>query len=262
MVWEPEARDAGITIASRDCQLREYHWQLRRSARVIPSSGDISENVTHTATTQPTKGRNPCLGRWLERVGLFWPGPASWRAGEGHYSNIDDLKVKDGTVITTKDEWWSKRRPEIFEAMQEELHGRIPDASLWPNVKRPLAGALSEAVPARRNGDHPNHRHSSTRRPRGCANRQAITAKCGLPMWVRQLLCLSKSNTGTRTRLPGHNTPHRRPAASSRDPWIMPCVVVPLLPIPCLVSQSHPACIPLTSARTSSPMRSWIVVPA
>ena len=67
-------------------------------------------------------------------------------AGNGHgtgdnaavdgweYTPIDLLEMKDGTPVTTPDDWWNKRRPEIFEAVQEELYGKIPDQSLWPAI--------------------------------------------------------------------------------------------------------------------------------
>ena len=36
--------------------------------------------------------------------------------------------------IKTATEWWTKRRPEVFRAVQEELYGSIPDRSLWPAI--------------------------------------------------------------------------------------------------------------------------------
>lgn len=51
------------------------------------------------------------------------------------YTPIDLLSMKDGTPVSTPDDWWNKRRPEIFEAVQEELYGRIPDRALWPAIE-------------------------------------------------------------------------------------------------------------------------------
>ena len=38
----------------------------------------------------------------------------------------DALTMKDGTKVTTADQWWSKRRPEILEDFEREVYGRIP----------------------------------------------------------------------------------------------------------------------------------------
>lgn len=38
----------------------------------------------------------------------------------------DPLQLKNGKRITTAAEWWSKRRPEIVEAFDTEVYGRVP----------------------------------------------------------------------------------------------------------------------------------------
>ncbi|MBN2864173.1 MAG: BACON domain-containing protein [Bacteroidales bacterium] len=62
----------------------------------------------------------------------FYPGPDSARLG--HYTPIDLLKMKNGKVITTTEEWWSKRRPEIVKDIEDQLYGRIPDEKILPKV--------------------------------------------------------------------------------------------------------------------------------
>lgn len=37
------------------------------------------------------------------------------------------MMMKDGTEVTTPDQWWKRRRPEIVEDFQREVVGRIPD---------------------------------------------------------------------------------------------------------------------------------------
>jgi hypothetical protein len=64
-------------------------------------------------------------------TGLF-PGPDSARAGD--YTPIDLLKMKNGRIITTADEWWNKRRPEIKKDLEEALYGKIPDEKILPKV--------------------------------------------------------------------------------------------------------------------------------
>lgn len=46
-------------------------------------------------------------------------GPFSWP----RYTDIDLLKMKDGTPVRSREDWWIKRRPEIFYFLQHELYG-------------------------------------------------------------------------------------------------------------------------------------------
>ena len=38
----------------------------------------------------------------------------------------DPLVCKDGTKVTSPEQWWSKRRPEIVEDFDREVYGRVP----------------------------------------------------------------------------------------------------------------------------------------
>ena len=38
----------------------------------------------------------------------------------------DPLVCKDGTKVTTPEQWWTKRRPEIVEDFDREVYGRVP----------------------------------------------------------------------------------------------------------------------------------------
>jgi hypothetical protein len=66
------------------------------------------------------------------------------------YTPIDLLAMDDGTPVTTPDEWWNERRPEILEAAQDELYGHIPDRSLWPaitwQVGSPTSGIANDVA--------------------------------------------------------------------------------------------------------------------
>jgi hypothetical protein len=64
-------------------------------------------------------------------TGLF-PGPDSARVGD--YTPIDLLKMNNGKIITTADEWWNKRRPEIKKDLEEALYGKMPDEKMLPEV--------------------------------------------------------------------------------------------------------------------------------
>src|ERR1700761_4170550 len=38
----------------------------------------------------------------------------------------DPLTLKNGKKVTTADEWWRLRRPEVMEDMEREVYGRLP----------------------------------------------------------------------------------------------------------------------------------------
>jgi hypothetical protein len=87
-----------------------------------------------TDSSRNTITRSP-FGLWnnySDRSSGFFPGPDSVRIGD--YTPINLLKMKNGKVITTADEWWNKRRPEIMKDMQEQLYGKIPPESILPKV--------------------------------------------------------------------------------------------------------------------------------
>lgn len=42
------------------------------------------------------------------------------------YTLPDPLVCNDGTKVTTPDQWWEKRRPEIVEQFDHEVYGRVP----------------------------------------------------------------------------------------------------------------------------------------
>jgi hypothetical protein len=62
------------------------------------------------------------------------------------YTDIELLKMKDGTPVQTPEDWWIKRRPEILKDVQDNLYGHVPDRSLWPaiawTVGTPTTGTL------------------------------------------------------------------------------------------------------------------------
>jgi (4-O-methyl)-D-glucuronate---lignin esterase len=62
----------------------------------------------------------------------FFPGPESWRVGS--YTPIDLLKMKNGKVISTQEQWWNERRPEILKDVEEQVWGVIPPDSILPKV--------------------------------------------------------------------------------------------------------------------------------
>ena len=47
------------------------------------------------------------------------------------YTDIDLLRMKDGSAVSSPTDWWQRRRPEIFKLLQEQFYGKPID----PNLK-------------------------------------------------------------------------------------------------------------------------------
>ena len=52
----------------------------------------------------------------------------------------DALRMKDGTMVTTPEQWWKVRRPQIVEDFEREVYGRVP-----PHVP-PVSWSVVEQV--------------------------------------------------------------------------------------------------------------------
>ncbi|MEE2692107.1 MAG: cadherin repeat domain-containing protein, partial [Pseudomonadota bacterium] len=46
------------------------------------------------------------------------------------YTDIDLLKMKNGAAVANPEDWWIRRRPEIFNLVQQELYGKPIDPSI------------------------------------------------------------------------------------------------------------------------------------
>ncbi|MBN2012275.1 acetylxylan esterase [candidate division KSB1 bacterium] len=122
-------------------------WQLGLKFPQLPTK---LNDPNAPPNTYPADSLNP-EGNWTDAAGHiitrssyglwnnyddtsdgFFPGPESLRVG--HYTPIDLLKMNDGSTITTADEWWQNRRPEILKAVREEMWGVIPPDSVLPAV--------------------------------------------------------------------------------------------------------------------------------
>jgi hypothetical protein len=56
----------------------------------------------------------------------------------------DPLTLKNGEKVTTAEQWWKKRRPEIVEDFDREIYGRVPKDV--PKVTWELTGTTQEKV--------------------------------------------------------------------------------------------------------------------
>ena len=78
-------------------------------------------------------------GRMMELLGIdsLRPGPSgnpeapnaaySDESRVSSYSLPDLLTLHDGKKVTTADQWWQARRPEIMEVFDREVYGRVPE---------------------------------------------------------------------------------------------------------------------------------------
>ncbi len=61
------------------------------------------------------------------------------------YPNLPDpLTLKNGEKVTTPEQWWNKRRPEIVEDFDREVYGRVPKDV--PKVTWEVTGTTEEKV--------------------------------------------------------------------------------------------------------------------
>lgn len=61
-----------------------------------------------------------------------------------HLKLPDPLVLNDGTRVTSPDLWWTRRRPEILEAFDREIYGRVPKQT--PAVKWEVVSSVPEEV--------------------------------------------------------------------------------------------------------------------
>ena len=100
------------------------------------------------------------------------------------YTDIELLKMKDGTPLAVPEDWWTKRRPEVFDLVQEQLYGRMWDKSLWPAISWSV-GPVTTGLQTIGGVPYPWHQKTitgtisiDTYSPR---NRPAVVATCRLP---------------------------------------------------------------------------------
>jgi hypothetical protein len=104
-----------------------------RPAGAFPSDKNNPEgNWTNDKKYTITRSAFGLWNNYSDNSSGFFPGPDSSKLGD--YAPINLLKMNDGRVITTPEEWWSNRRPEIMQNVQEQLYGFIPPDSVLPKV--------------------------------------------------------------------------------------------------------------------------------
>src|SRR5579871_5789502 len=111
--------------------------RMTRRLRVLLGLGALSAVVLaacHGPRPPPPPGPPPPPPSFLKdlpddvRNGI----PVNYtQAKVGEAKAPDPLALKNGKRIAKPSLWWSRRRPEIFEALQENQHGRTPGMSVY-----------------------------------------------------------------------------------------------------------------------------------
>ena len=120
------------------------HWRnnlyyfAQHVFRETPTNND--DPVSHTNTKPVVFTTAQDHQNMMQQLGItkLRPGP-SGNPDSPNAANTDEskanpypqlpelMKLKDGTVVTTTEQWWEKRRPEIVEDFEREVLGRVPD---------------------------------------------------------------------------------------------------------------------------------------
>jgi hypothetical protein len=114
---------------------------LASQANPSPATDAPAAGSTSTASPQPVElTANQDHKRLMELLGIdkIRPGRDGNNPKSDHYANYDESKANpytdlpdplvanDGTKITTPEQWWNVRRPEIVEYFDREIYGRVP----------------------------------------------------------------------------------------------------------------------------------------
>ena len=133
---------------SRSMDSKQMLWQLGIELPNLPSKLQDLNAPTDARPANP----NAPEGNWTDDAGNiisrssfglwnnysdthngFFPGGDSLRLG--NYTPLNLFRLKDGNIISSPEEWWTKRRPEILADAQENLFGVLPPKDIWPTIK-------------------------------------------------------------------------------------------------------------------------------
>lgn len=124
MLWQLDIKLPDLPPKLQDQNKPANAWPADKNN----PEGNWTDDAKHTITRS-------AFGLWnnySDKSSGFFPGPDSSKLGD--YTPVNLLKMKNGKVITTANEWWKIRRPEILKDFQEKLYGKIPPDSVLPKV--------------------------------------------------------------------------------------------------------------------------------
>jgi hypothetical protein len=120
---------------------------------VAPAWGQQPERKT-PSPQQPAREKDHRLMMQALGITALRPGPSANRNAP-NATNYDESKVvsftlpdplvcKDGSKVTSPEQWWNKRRPETVEDFDREVYGRVPKDV--PSVKWEVTKTKEEKI--------------------------------------------------------------------------------------------------------------------
>ncbi len=109
-------------------------------------------------------GTQPCTSSGCKAGGTYTPLPTLEMVKEKpkdfDYTPIDLFTMKNGDKINTPEDWWLKRRPEVWDLVQKEIYGYEWPKSEWPAVTweigAPTTGSQTGTVSCQTSSTCPN----------------------------------------------------------------------------------------------------------
>jgi hypothetical protein len=146
----PDVPDATITTNQDRLQML---WQLGLAEPALPPRAEdpnrppnarpVDPNNTEGNWTDPlghTVAR-AAFGQWITydsdagvAGGAVSPAGDFGPLSNPRYTDIELLRTATGRPVRTPEDWWLRRRPEIFRQVQDNLYGHIPPRHLWPAI--------------------------------------------------------------------------------------------------------------------------------
>ncbi|QJW89442.1 acetylxylan esterase [Spirosoma taeanense] len=123
----PEERTAYMN-RMREASQADWQKMMNRLNLVLPSLPPPADDPKRPAFLKPKEGTT----NWFDQAGNTHvrSGWGNWtnydETTSSHYSLPDPLKLKNGKPVTTANEWWKQRRPEILNEYQTEIFGKTP----------------------------------------------------------------------------------------------------------------------------------------
>lgn len=135
MMWQMGLSfPSGIPPKMQDKYKPPFTWPVS----LTDPEGNWTDSAGHTIT----RGGHGLWNNYDDDSTGFLPGghngnilngPQAWRVGK--YEPLDLLKMNNGTPITSQQQWWTMRRPEIEKDAAEQLYGVLPADSILPKIK-------------------------------------------------------------------------------------------------------------------------------
>ena len=146
----PAVPTAATTTAEDRAQML---WQLGIARPVLPpraTDPNRPPNVTAVDPANPEGNWTDPLGHFVTRADfgqwITYDDPAGLAGGavspfgdygplsSPRYTDIELLRMADGSPVRTPEDWWTRRRPQILRGVRDSLYGHLPPRHRWPAI--------------------------------------------------------------------------------------------------------------------------------